>query len=307
MSVNNKINKNIAFPKFEDIKVSTKTFTAITNLKIEIKDLFEKLPITPYVIIPKKRCRKKKCEQINYNENVKAGSIITIKYEGKIRGVENKVKKKNNKDYKNAKWFRNSITIVIMLDKAINFKICRNGTFQMTGCKTHEHAELCVKYIWDYIKEEPSMYSFNRKPKNPDVDFEILFIPSMRNIDFSLGFLVDREKLNLYMSPYSPNNYLTKLSIDEKCTKDSDFHCLLETSFGYTGVNIKIPLSRNIADMGIKKLSYGCKDGWVENWTTYNEYLDLLPQKDRDLKISHTRYNTFLVFQSGRCIMSGIT
>ena len=47
----------------------------------------------------------------------------------------------------------------------------------------------------------------------------------MRNIDFGLNFYVDREKLDEYFNT---------------CT---DYHSLLETSFGYTGVNIKIPIS----------------------------------------------------------------
>ena len=131
---------------FNDIKVSTKTFTVSTNLIFNIKDIFTYLPITPYKLKSKKRGRKssedllndktkKKCEN-----KVENGSIITIKYEDKIRGIEIRPRKNKKK-----KWFRNSITIVMMLDKPINFKICLNGTFQMTGCKTHEHAELCIK------------------------------------------------------------------------------------------------------------------------------------------------------------------
>jgi TATA-box binding protein (TBP) (component of TFIID and TFIIIB) len=299
--------KELKFPEFEDIKVSTKTFTAMTNLKIEIKELYEKLPVTPYVVVVKKRGRKKKCEQINPNENIVEGSIVTLKCEGELRGVELKTKKSKNKNKKN-KWFRNSITVVIILDKPVNFKICRNGTFQMTGCKTHEHAELCIKYIWQHIKDDKSLYSFTRNSDNiSEPTLETLFIPSMRNIDFSLGFLVDREKLNVYMSPYSDSNYISKSTLHDKYFKDRDFHCLLETSFGYTGVNIKIPLTEDINTMEVKKMWYDSKNGWQEIWTNYREYLDLLPEKDRLSKLKDERYNTFLVFQSGCVIHSGLT
>ena len=54
------LNKNLSLPHFKDIKVSTKTFTASTNIKIEIDKLFEIIEITPYVLIPKKRGRKRK-------------------------------------------------------------------------------------------------------------------------------------------------------------------------------------------------------------------------------------------------------
>ena len=287
-------NGHLRFPRFEDIEVSTKTFTAMTNLKIDIKGVYNKLPITPYTVITKKRGRKKKTEQIDPNRDIQIGSIITLKCEGEIKGVELKPKKKHQKK---KKWFRNSITVVIILDKPINFKICRNGTFQMTGCKTHEHAELCIKYIWSYIKAHSDLYSFTRKNKFDEDNLEILFIPSMRNIDFSLGYLVDREKLNKYMSESS---HLQQ--------GDCEFHCLLETSFGYTGVNIKIPLTENISEMEIKKLTYQKDETWSEIWTTYKEYLKLLPtDKERENKINEERYNTFLVFHSGKVIHSGLT
>jgi hypothetical protein len=273
---------NLKFPKFSDISVSTKTYTATTNITIDIKKLFEKLPVTPYIVIPKKRGRKKKGLQPDPNKDIKPGSIITIKYEGEIRGVEINPKKKKAGQKK--KWFRNSITVVIILDKPINFKVCRNGTFQMTGCKTHSHAEQCVKYLWMYIHDNEDLYSFTREAPN----LEVLFIPSMRNVDFSLGFLVDRGKLNKYMS-----------NLDA-------FHCLLETSFGYTGVNIKIPLTDDIRTMEIKKLTSNGGD-WKEKWTTYKEYLSLLGEKERAAKLKAKRYNTFLVFHSGNVIHSGLT
>jgi TATA-box binding protein (TBP) (component of TFIID and TFIIIB) len=273
---------DLEFPEFDDIKVSTKTFTATTNLSINLEQLYENLPVTDYVVVPKKRGRKKKCEQVDPNKDIEPGSIITIEYEGKLKGV--KLKPKKVKVGKKKKWFRNSVTVVIILDKPINFKVCRNGTFQMTGCKVHEHAELCVKYVWEYIKDIPGVYSFTR-----GVRLETLFIPSMRNIDFSLGFLVDREKLNKYM-----------------CTQ-KEFFCLLETSFGYTGVNIKIPLEDDVTKMPVKKVVYDGPDVWVDTWTTYQEYLDLLPPKDKKTKMNDPRYNTFLVFHSGKVIMSGLT
>jgi len=221
---------DLVFPEFDDIKVSTKTFTATTNLNIHIDELYQTLPITPYVV-----------------------------------------------------GFRNSITVIIILDKPINFKVCRNGTFQMTGCKSHEHADKCVKYIWEYIKNFSNIYSFTRGNS-----LEAIFIPSMRNIDFSLGFIVDREKLNQYM-----------------CTQ-KEFHCLLETSFGYTGVNVKVPLTKDIKNMEVKKIIE--KDNeWKEVWTTYKEYLDILSPKERETKLQSERHNTFLVFHSGKVIMSGLT
>lgn len=273
--------KKLTFPKFEDIKVSTKTFIAMTNLNIDLKKLFSFLPITDYIVIPKKRGRKKKVGTTDPNLNIESGSIITMKYENNLRGVDLKQKKSNQKK-KNSKWFRNSFTVVIIMDKKpINFKICQNGMFQITGCKLDEHAENCIKYIWDFIKDEKDLYTLSRGET-----VETLFIPAMRNIDFSVGFNIDREKLAHYMST------------------QTEFHSLLETSFGYTGVNIKIPIENDVSDMKIKKIFYR-NEMWEEEFTTYGDYLKFLPEKDRNKKLNKDRYNTFLVFHSGKIIMSG--
>jgi TATA-box binding protein (TBP) (component of TFIID and TFIIIB) len=268
----------LIFPEFDDIKVSTRTFISITNLTLDLKKLFYFLPVTFYQVVPKRRGRKKKIEIIDPNIDTEVGSIITLKFEDKLRGVDLKKKKKDK-----GKWFRNSFTVVIVLnDKNINFKICKNGIFQITGCKTHLHAIDCVKYIWSYIKDEHDLYSFSRGE-----NIESLFVPAMRNIDFSLGFKVDREKLSKYMST------------------QTEFHSLLETSFGYTGVNIKIPIIKDIVTMDVKKIKLEGNE-WKEETVSYNEYLDLLPPKEQEKKINKQRWNTFLVFHSGKIIMSSV-
>jgi len=267
---------NLTFPKFDDIKVSTRTFTAITNLVIDLDELFQILPITEYIEVPKRRGRKKKGIVDDPNQHILPGSIITLKYKDLVRGVSLKKKKASVK-----KWFRNSFTVVIVLDKHINFKVCRNGTFQMTGCKTIDHAIQCVQYIWEYIKDQKHIYSFSRTDH-----LEVLFAPAMRNIDFSMGFKVDREKLAQYMAT-------------------TDFPCLLEISFGYTGVNIKIPLERKITELEVTKMTED-KGGYNTEIVGYQNYLDLLSDKDRRNKLTKNRYNTFLVFHSGKVIMSGI-
>ena len=271
--------KKLSFHDFDDIKVSTKTFIAKTNLNMNLNKLFTFLPITDYTVIPKKRGRKKKIDIIDPNININSGSIVTLKYENNLRGVDLKQKKKNKK---NSKWFRNSFTVVIIMDnKPINFKICQNGMFQITGCKLDEHAENCIRYIWKFIKDEKDLYTFERGEI-----LETLLIPAMRNIDFSVGFNIDREKLAHYIST------------------QTEFHSLLETSFGYTGVNIKFPIENNISDMKIKKIFYQ-NEKWEEEMTTYAEYLKFLPEKELNKKLNKDRYNTFLVFHSGKIIMSG--
>jgi len=274
---------DLKFPEFEDIKVSTKTFIAMTNITIDLKKLFDYLPITNYKVLPKKRGRKKKFEQVEEKIIIESGSIITLKFENDIRGVEIKKKKLDKK--KKSKWFRNSFTVIMIIDnKPINFKICQNGMIQVTGCKFDSQVEECVKYVWYYIKEQKDIYKFT---KEGDDVFQIMFIPVMRNIDFSVGFLVDREKLARYMST------------------QTQFHSLLETSFGYTGVNVKVPILTDIREMEITKLHYK-DEKWLRSMTTYNEYLSRLSDKEISKKLKKERFVTFLVFHSGKVIQSGI-
>ena len=73
-------NNELIFPEFNTIKVSTKTFIVMTNLHINIKSLFNYLPITDFVLIPKRRGRKKKCETVDPNKDIISGSIITLEF-----------------------------------------------------------------------------------------------------------------------------------------------------------------------------------------------------------------------------------
>lgn len=299
------LKKRRKYQDFKNINVSTKTYTTSTNLELNLDKLFEFLPITPYEVVIPKRGRKKKGEVINKNQSIAEGSIITIKSAGRLKGVllkkpsKSKLKQQSNKEG----FFRNSITIVIILDKIINFKISRNGTFQMTGCKTHRQAERCVETIWELIKSQDDIWSLSSGNT-----LSVMYIPCMRNIDFSLGFTIDREKLNNYIKTNTSkiidkvNEYLGT----EGKHDDRYFHSLLETLFGYTGVNIKLPLTQDISTMKINKKEF-VNDSWVSCSTTYNEYLTGLTEKDRNIKLNKERFFTFLVFHSGKVIMSGLT
>ena len=278
--------KEINYQPFEDIKVSTKTYTASTNLNINLNKLFKRIK-KKYEDDREYICSKipgldkiNKIKKIKDEFKIPYGSILKCKWMDEEICVFDQPFAKTNK-----KWFRNSMTIVLFLDKKINFKICKNGTFQLTGCKKFTHPENCIKFIWNIIKFNKKIYNFHRGSH-----LEVYVIPAMRNIDFSLGFFVDREKLAEYIN-----------SLDE-------YNCMLETSFGYTGVNIKVPYVKKITELTVKKIisSSLIQDDWNVIKVNYNEYLNILPDKDIEKKKNIVRYNTFLVFHSGRSILSGL-
>lgn len=274
--------KELIYPNFNDIPVSTKTYIVMTNLTFDIKKLHEYLPITEYVVVPKRRGRKKKVSVNDPNKNIPNGSIISLDFANNVRGVS--LKKKKKKDGKSTDYFRNSFTIIMMMDgKKINFKICNNGKFQMTGIKKDIQAEECIKSVWNYIQNSKNIYTLP-----PNETFKAVFIPAMRNIDFNLGFVLDREKLDEYFNLHT-----------EYCS-------LLETSIGYTGVNIKIPIEKPITDLKLKQISFMDEKWDNVKMIPYSDYLDTLKQKERQKKIDKIRYNTFLVFHSGKVIMSSM-
>ena len=260
----------INFRKFE---VSTKTFIAYSNLTLDVEEIFKNrvLPITPYTPLQKKRGRKKTVQVVDPVENLKSGSITRVQYRNESYGTQKPVKKESTK------FFRNSITITMFIDKFINFKTSKRGKFQLTGCKTVEQADKCILYFWGYIIDHPKTYSL---PPNEE-HLSIYYDPVMYNVDFSLNFKVNREKLDILINTETP------------------YTSLLETTFGYTGVNIKFPVKPPKPDFKIKYRKY-C-EGSKSEYIPYSEFLQIIKPKKRP------RYNTFLVFQSGKVIMSGKT
>lgn len=279
---------NFEYTPFHKLVVSTKVFIVVTNLIVDIQGLFKFLPTTEYIVVPKKRGRKGKKQIVDPNIHIPNGAIISLEYQDQLRGVRRKPKKNNNNKY-----FRNSLTVIMKVDnKFINFKISQNGKQQMTGCKYDEQAEQCIKYFWDYIKDNHDLYTFASPTSKTNGELKCMYVPAMRNVDFSLNSLIDREKL------------------DHHFNMNTDYYSLLETSFGYTGVNIKFRMTKDIQDLKLKTYTYDTKSSepkWSNMFlSNYSEYLDLLNKKDRLKKVNKQRYNTFLAFHSGKVIMSGM-
>lgn len=187
---------------------------------------------------------------------------------------------------KQKKYFRNTLTVVMMTnDKLINFKVPKQGKVQMTGCTKNEHARICIQYLWKYIQQihaqHPSVYVF--KSGN---HLETIFRTVMTDIIFHLGFEINRQ------------------SLDEFINRQTVYNSLLETSFGYTGVNIKIPFEHENTMLETMSFENG---KWIDSQIAYNDYVKTLDSKELSKEKNKKRNNTFLVFFSGTAIMSGMT
>lgn len=268
---------------FDQIEISTETIIGKTNCKINIAELFNHLPYVEYKVIPKKRGRRPKDEKKVEPQLLNDGDIITLKYGDNVRGVDLKSNKKKSGD----NYFRNSVTIVMSCDnKKINFKISKNGKFQFTGCKNEEHSHRCLRYIFDYIQQIQTAQNKKILSVPPNTNIEVVYLTVMANINFSLGFCVNKENLDSYF------------------TKHTEYTSLLETSFGYTGVNIKMNLP-NMNNVPITKMAYDRENKiWKKEQISYKDYIEMLDDKEKTKEKNKVRYNTFLVFQSGNVILS---
>ena len=190
-----------------------------------------------------------------YHKNVSKGDMSVFQ------------NKKNNAS------FRNAVNIIIKIeDKLVNIKVSKHGNFQITGCKNKCHSYVAISYFIELcLKNCPEAI------KKQTDNINIYFYTVMTNIVFNVGFNIDKKKLNNLI------------------LKQTNFYNLFETSFGYTGMNIKLPLEPDWNQFDIPYYSYQ-DNNWIKSCINF---------KNRE-KEKKQKFNTFLVFHSGKIIMSGM-
>ena len=97
----------------------------------------------------------------------------------------------------------------------------------------------------------------------------VIFYTVMTNIVFSAGFHIDKQKLN-------------KLVVQNPM-----FYNLYETNFGYTGMNLKIPLVDTWRNFPIKKYSF---NGDLSNWIVSELCFDTYFQENLKHQIFPSKY-----------------
>ena len=249
--------------KFEDLKVSTRTIIATCNVEFNIENIFKNVPIQGKTL-----------------EGLGSSAIHMMYYKNKIRRRGDIIE---DVDVSKQKTFRNALNVIMMVDdiKKVNFKISKNGKFQMTGCKNMEHAKLSALVFLEILAEYVPD-SFVLRPNENDDEFRLYFETVMTNVDCSAGYNINRKAL------------------DHIINTTTSFHSLLETSFGYTGVNIKFPVEKNKYDLEVPVMEWQKRR--PETLRQSNQVLRTLTV----VKEGKPKFNTFLVFHSGQFIMSGM-
>jgi len=126
---------------------------------------------------------------------VPCGKILSIQFRKQFRGLITKASKKDEGQTKKSKHFLNQITCIISLgDINLNVFIFKSS-FKISGCKNMNIAQEVIRALWEVIEPLEDVYTF-LDDKYPNFVFESV----MSNIDFLLGFNVDRKCLNTLLN-----------------------------------------------------------------------------------------------------------
>ena len=256
--------------------IYTTTVIINTNVEINLEWLFKTFSVyditTPCIIK-----KNKDLENLLRNLNAPRGSIVRIEYKDGLKGFKIKKGKRS---------FRNTLSMVLFIDKLINMKIPIKGKLQLTGCVNEQQAKECVRILYDTVLKYPQnndTYYINTIQDESDIMIKCVFKIVMTNIIFHLGFNINRQALDEYMN---------------SCT---EYNSSLETSAGYTGVKIKKSFDIDNEGDVVTCLELNTFNEWTEHTKPYKMYKSMLEKaKEKPKK------NTFLVFHSGRAIMSGM-
>lgn len=246
--------------RFEELKVSTRTIIASANVEFDIEGIFNKIPIE---------------NTVDVGGAIHGTVIETMYFKDKMRSME------SYHDSTRQKNFRNALNVIMTIDgaKRINFKVSKNGKFQLTGCKDIVHAKVGVCSFLEMIHRACPDHVLLKNVGKIRVFFEIV----MTNMDCGTGYCINRKAL------------------DHIINSKTTYHSLLETSFGYTGVNIKFPLNMDWFTIPVPVIEW--VPGQPGNLIEREEPLEDIKSRPVDIK---KKYNTFLVFHSGQFIMSGM-
>jgi len=254
----------MAFVDFDELKISTQTIIADTGIPMDIEDIFARVSVD------------------NDVSGVGGADWMSLVDTVRIKAMYYKEQTVVSEGYnfkKRSRFFRNALNVILCIGgtKMINFKLSKNGKFQLTGCKDAGHAKASVVAFLRRVHAVCGCL-----PPTMTVVIQTV----MTNVDFNTGHAINRTILDDNMNRLTP------------------FFSLLETSFGYTGVNIKIPVPQDYwrtLDVPVITIEEGSR---IKEETRFLG--DVLQAQDRQKVMSKPKYNTFLVFHSGNIIMSGM-
>lgn len=272
---------NIIMNDFSNIKVSTQTYIIHTNVdNVDLSSVLQNVQLD----LPFEEISDEYYDCEDY-VGVSFPRIIGVSYKGIIRGMNRKRKIRTPKNDKN-KNFLNCVSLTVQFDpvKNVNVKLFHNGVLQLTGCKHYDHALKALVLIWSSLKDLKGVYQFKENTGFSSTHMEAFIVSAMRNVDFRLGFNIDREALGNHIT----NNTAYKIAP------------IVQT---FMGVQLSVPIEY-VGDMLIHKVSFH-PDGEISDETVrYDEFWEIKPEVK--IKAMKPKSVTIAVFQTGQVLMSGI-
>lgn len=260
--------------KFKDLKVSTMTVVTYCNVSFDLRKIFENLPITE-VVVP--LTKKKKHPDIK-KLTAPYGSIISLRIGNEFRGIQTRVRKSS--DRTSASFFLNQVTAIVSVgDKNLNTMIF-NNKMKIVGNKNGKQAMRAVMVLWNAISA--ILNSYTMIDEHPP---RFVFDTVMTNVDFKLGFKIDRKKLNNLMNEKQNRNvvHLSRFETTENTNVNIKMFAKKPKNFKYACVE----MAENHAKPKITRIAI-------------NPYID--PKAEEKKK---DKFTTFLVFRSSKVIQSG--
>lgn len=178
-------------------------------------------------------------------ENVKPKKILTLtEFLVDVEGTDiRRIKyhcSKCQRDYeqhelKKIGHFLNQLTIVLSLGNQpiINIMMFKDN-LKIAGCKNDDDAKEAVMILWEnYISKVPE--SFKHKELSIPKDVRFTFETVMRNVDFKLGFMINRAALNDLMNEerYADRVKLSQYEATSNTNVNVKMHSIKPKNFLY--------------------------------------------------------------------------
>jgi len=260
------------YKNFDELKTSTKTIMVYTNMNFNLTKLFHLIPIVSVELPTTKKIKTK-------DINVPFGQIFSVQNRSNTRGLDTRTMnpKKPPKiatPVKKIEHFLNQLSISLSLEDHHVHMMLFSDNIKIAGCRSDESAIMSIMILYkDYLKPlHEETFTLKQDQTKPLFIFDTV----MRNVDFSLGFDIDREKMNnvLNLPEYKENIFLSQFETTEQ-----------------KNVNMKI-YSKKPRDFG---------------------YICYSPEEDKIRKVKNSfhnpcdwqLYNSFLIFSSSKVILSG--
>jgi len=298
---------------FADIPVSTQTFTVRSNIQhIELHRFYEELePHAPADVCPLRSAQPTPPGSLPGGVGGSGGArqeaaIICIKYQQHKKGcdpekdLKTKRKRTTSKEQESPKRnFLNCITLIIQIEKRINIKIFKNGVFQLTGCKDIDNVRRCLKLILTELSKanermgitqgSPACFQFEEGSD----DFVIYIKSAMRNIDFDLGFKVNRTLLAKRLT----------------CIYEDDDDVIIPDAIGNKmDVKVKLRITREeLEHLPVTKITNPTHTEPKEEEVLYKNCLHIIEPDKKKLETKlKDKFVSISVFQNGKVLLSAM-